>query len=147
MKVCIPTATGGHLTEVLYLIEAFEGHDIFFIADDSLRTEALPYRGYCFQSIGTNVWRMLKSLPRMVAILWRERPDIAFSTGAEIAVPAFYIGKLLGAKTVFVEAVTRVHRPTWAGRLIYPISDLFLVQHPQLLSRYGAKARYEGSIL
>ena len=147
MKVCIPTATGGHLTEVLYLIEAFEGHDIFFIAEDSARTEALTYRTYRFQTIGTSVWRLLKALPRVAAILWRERPDIVFSTGGEIAVPIFYIGKLLGAKTVFVESVCRLEEPTFSGRLTYLVSDLFLVQQPQLLSKYGAKAHYEGGII
>lgn len=149
MKVCIPVAAGGHLSEALYLIEAFDGHDVFFMMSASTRARTLSYRTYLLPlSDGKPlVPRFSRLLPHMIRVLWRERPDIIFSTGAEIAVPAFYIGKLLGAKTVFVETVTHVHTPTLSGRLVYPVSDLFLVQHPQLLSRYGAKACYEGSVL
>jgi beta-1,4-N-acetylglucosaminyltransferase len=150
MKVCIPTGSSGHLTEVLFLIEVFEGHDVFFIAADSPRARTLTYRTYLFPwglSTVRNLGRLLINLPRMATTLWRERPDILFSTGAEFAVPFLYIGRLLGAKIVFVESVTRVHTPTVSGRLVYPISDLFLVQHPEVLSRYGRKARYAGGIV
>ena len=147
MKVCIPTATGGHLTQVLNLLEAFGECDISFITLDSPRTRELPYKTYLFEPIGASAWQMLKSVPRILSILWRERPDVVFSAGAEIAVPVFYIARLLGAKTIFVETVNRVDKPTWTGRLVYPITDLFLVQHPQMLSRYGRKARYEGSVI
>jgi beta-1,4-N-acetylglucosaminyltransferase len=94
-----------------------------------------------------NAWRLLKMLPRMISILRREHPDVIFSTGAEAAVPFIYIGKILGARIVFVESFTRIFKPSVTGRLVYPICDLFIVQHPELLSYYGKKARYEGSIL
>jgi UDP-N-acetylglucosamine:LPS N-acetylglucosamine transferase len=149
LKICIPTGSSGHLTEILYLIEAFDDHNIFFIVDDSLRIKALPYRTYLFPMGISNIRNMLYllwALPRMFYVLWRERPDIVFSTGAELALPFLYIGKLLGAQVIFLESLTRIHIPSWTGRLVYPICNLFLVQQPELLPHYGRKARYEGSI-
>jgi|TARA_B100000315_G_C14511491_1_gene557178 UDP-N-acetylglucosamine:LPS N-acetylglucosamine transferase len=154
MKICVPTGISGHLTEVLYLIEAFEGHDVFFIVTDGPRGRTLPYRTYVFPwemasswSVLKNMFHQLWALPRMFFVLWKERPDIIFSTGAEFALPFFFIGKLLGAQGIFVESLTRVHMPSLSGRLVYPICKLFLVQQPELLSHYGRKASYEGSII
>jgi hypothetical protein len=33
------------------------------------------------------------------------------------------------------------------GRAVYPVSDEFLVLQEELLSRYGSKARYLGSLI
>jgi len=60
--------------------------------------------------------------------------------------PAFgYVGKS-GIKTIFIESWTRVIQPTVTGRIVYPVSDVFLVQWGSLLSKYGKKAKYEGGI-
>ncbi|RLC93016.1 MAG: capsular biosynthesis protein, partial [Chloroflexi bacterium] len=76
-----------------------------------------------------------------------ERPEVIVSTGSEIAIPAFYIARLFRMKTIFIESWTRVVQPTGTGRIVYPVSDVFLVQWEALLSRYGKKARYEGAIV
>jgi UDP-N-acetylglucosamine:LPS N-acetylglucosamine transferase len=83
----------------------------------------------------------------MLRILLREKPKLIISTGSEIAIPAFYLAKLLRIKTVFIESWTRVDRPTGTGKIVYPVSDLFLVQWERLLPKYGKKAKYEGAIL
>ena len=69
---------------------------------------------------------------RNIGVAWRvlrkERPDAVVSTGAAVAVPFFIIAKLLGIKTVFIEAYDRITMPTLSGRMCYPMSDLFVVQ-------------------
>ncbi len=150
MKVCIPTSVSGHLTEILYLMEAFEGCDVFFVSTDNPRTRDLSsrYRTYFFPvEVETKPIALLKSVPHMIRIIRLERPQVMFSTGAQFTILFLYLGKFFGAKIIFLEDLTRVHTPTWTGRLVYPISDLFLVQHPSLLEKYGKKAEYEGGIL
>jgi UDP-N-acetylglucosamine:LPS N-acetylglucosamine transferase len=96
---------------------------------------------------------MLRATAAITRILIRERPDLIVSTGAEIAIPAFYAawalrGLSLGKpRLCFIESWTRVTMPTRTGRLVYPIADLFLVQWEHLLSHYGRRARYGGIIL
>ncbi len=146
MKICLLCSHGGHLTEVLYIMEAFEGHETFFVTYDSVRTRQLDRR-YLLDNIGKNPWKMATAAVRILRILRNERPDVIVSTGSEIAIPAFYLAKLLRVKTIFIETWTRVEQPTGTGRLVYPVADVFLVQWERLLSKYGKKARYEGAIV
>jgi beta-1,4-N-acetylglucosaminyltransferase len=146
MKVCLVCSHGGHLSEMLRLIEAFEGHETFFITYDSVRTRQLE-RKYLLRNIGKSPWRMLVAAFATLRILWKERPGLIVSTGSEIAIPAFYLARLFRIRTIFIESWTRVVQPTGTGRIVYPVSDLFLVQWERLLSKYGKKAKYEGAIV
>lgn len=148
MKICLVCSHGGHLTETLRLLEAFEGHDIFFATYHSSRNEELMKiaRVYSTQNIGSNIWRMLKAIPWALGILLKEKPNIIFSLGAEVAIPFFYLGKLLRIRTIFIESWSRLSSPSGTGRIIYPVSDVFLVQWEQMLKQCGKKARYEGAI-
>jgi len=146
MKICLVCSYGGHLTEILEMMNAFEGHEIFFLTYDAVRTRQLE-DAYLVHHIGFNPLRMAASLPRIWHVLRKERPDVIVSTGSEIAIPVFYLAKLLGIKTIFIEAWTRVYKPTGTGRIVYPVSDVFLVQWEELLAAYGPKAQYKGAIL
>jgi UDP-N-acetylglucosamine:LPS N-acetylglucosamine transferase len=102
---------------------------------------------YRIKNIGVNPMRMVIAAFRLLAILAKEKPDAILSTGAEIAIPAFLIGRVVGCELIFIETLARVTRPSLTGILVYPISDHFFVQWPQLKSRYGKKAEYAGSVL
>lgn len=149
MKICLVCSHGGHLTELLQLMEAFEGHEIIFASyysgrDNEIRNIA---KSYFIENIGTNLFRLLKAVLWSYRILRHEKPDVIISSGAEIALPFFYLGKLFGLKTIFIEGLFRVEDLSKTGRLIYPVADVFFVQWPQLLEICGPKARYEGSII
>jgi len=146
MKICLVCSHGGHLTEMLQLIKAFEGHEIFFLTYKSSRTNVMKFRKYLIENIGKNPFRFLVSIPIILKILIKEKPDLIISTGAEIAIPVFYIAKLLRIKTVFVESWCRVTEKSMTGRIVYLVSDLFLVQWKQLLRKYGKKAKYWGGV-
>ena len=91
---------------------------------------------------------LIMTLIKAVKILLKEKPDVIISTGGgEIAVPFCYIGKVLGAKVIFIETLTRLTTPSGGGKLVYPIADLFLVQWESLLNRYGKKAKYWGKVI
>lgn len=146
MKICLVCSHGGHLTELQYLLDAFEGHDIFWVTYDSPRTRTLEKR-YLLTNIGLNPLRMAVAAVRMLRILLKERPELIVSTGSEIAIPAFYIAKVMRIHTIFIESWTRVIQPTGSGKLVYPVADAFYVQWESLLASYGKKARYEGAIV
>ena len=134
------------MTELLQLLEAFEGHDTFFITYDSDRTRRLEDK-YLLRNIGTNPLLMARAFVSVFWILIKEKPNLVISTGAEIAIPAVYLARLLRIKTIFIESWTRVERPTGTGKIVYPVSNVFLVQWERLLAKYGGKARYEGAIV
>ena len=80
-------------------------------------------------------WRVLRT----------EKPDLILSTGAAAAVPFFYLGKLFGAKTMYIEVFDRIDKPTLTGKLVYPVTDRFVVQWEEMKQVYP-KAVNLGSI-
>ena len=93
--------------------------------------------------------RNLKNLIRNTFVAWKvlrkEKPDLIISSGAAVAVPFFYIGKLFGAKLIYIEVFDRIDKPTMTGRLVYPIVDKFIVQWEEMKKVYP-KAINLGSI-
>lgn len=147
MKIGLVCSHGGHLTEMMCLMEAFEGHEIFFVTYDSPRTKSLLYRKYLMENIGTNIFRMIHSFFIFVDIYLKERPDIIITTGSEIAIPAIILAKLAGIKTIYIESWCRVSTPSGTGKVVYPFADEFLVQWPELLNKYGKKAKFQGAVV
>ena len=150
MKICLACSPGGHLTQMQRLMPAFEGRDYFFVTFKSdysrhlERAYLIDYRlGYIRERL---TW--LKTIFIAFRILVKERPDVVISTGGgEIAIPFCYVGKLMGAKVIFIETLARVSTRSAAGKLVYRIADLFLVQWETLLKEYGRKAQYWGSVV
>ena len=147
LKIALVCSHGGHLTEMEMLGPAFEGHCCFLVTYRSPRTEVLPGHRYLIRNIGASPWRLLGAFARAAWVLWRERPDVVLSTGSEIAIPFLWLGRAAGARTVYVESCCRVTAPSRTGPLVYPVSDLFLVQWPALLEGYGPRARYVGGLM
>jgi UDP-N-acetylglucosamine:LPS N-acetylglucosamine transferase len=84
----------------------------------------------------------------IIKILLIERPKFLISTGGELTIPFFYLSKLFfGTKLIYLEIYARVTTPSVAGKLVYPITDLFLVQWQGLCKKYGKKARYVGALV
>jgi beta-1,4-N-acetylglucosaminyltransferase len=142
MKIALVCSHGGHLSEMLELAEAYKGHQIFYISYIAERTKALDEPKYLLRNIGFNPLLMALAFVQVLFILLRERPQLIVSSGSEIALPAFYLARLLGIKTIFIEIWAQVHTPTLTGRLVYPVSDAFFVQWPELLDAYGPRARF-----
>ncbi len=90
--------------------------------------------------------RVMSVLVRCVRIMFRERPDVMISTGAAPACLCCLLGKLLGAKVIWVDSITNVERISLSGRLIRPFADLFLVQWPDLVEKYRG-VEYVGAII
>jgi beta-1,4-N-acetylglucosaminyltransferase len=149
VKIALVCSHGGHLTETLQILPAFAGHEVFFATYHSSRdTEVTQIaHAYFTQNIGTSLFRMFRATFWALRVLWREKPDVIVSLGAEIALPFLYLGKLLGVKTIFIESWCRVEDLSGTGRLVYPVADVFWVQWPQLLEVCSSKAQYRGSVI
>jgi UDP-N-acetylglucosamine:LPS N-acetylglucosamine transferase len=156
MKTGIVISGGGHLDEALPLLESFAGQDIFLVTyrQKSLLNFKHPrVKNVYFIKLGKS-WRIsvllnaITNLKELYIIFRKERPDILFSTGSEIAVLAFFLGKIFfRTKLIFLETVTRPQSPSFTARAVYSITDLFLVQWETLLGKFGPKAQYKGRVL
>jgi len=152
LKIALIANSGGHMSELRAIQPAFEGHDCFYI---TLRRPWHKSLAPCF-FIGPPK----EKLPRKLAlgiylvtaffhvcwVILKTRPDLVVSTGAELAIPAFWMAKLLGARTLFLESLTRYDRPSRAGRFVMPVADVFLTQQEQMVASDPKHIRYEGNI-
>lgn len=147
MKIALVCSHGGHLTEILCLMDSFDENNIFFITYNNLRTQSMDYPKYLLENIGTNPLKMTKAFIHILKIFIKEKPDIVISTGSEIAIPSFILAKFFGIRTIFIESWCRVKTKSFTGRIVYYFSDIFLVQWPHLLEVYGDKAQYKGAVI
>jgi len=146
-KIGLICSHGGHLVEVLQLLEAFEGFP-FFILTYKEKTTSDQKNTYHIKNFAKNPFWLITGTLKILYIFLKERPKFLFSTGAEIAIPCFYIGKFIfRTKLIYLECSAQVDHPSLTGRCVSPVTDLFLVQWEPLLRQYGPKARYVGGLI
>ena len=121
MKVCLVGSSGGHLTHLYMLKPFWKDKERFWVTFDkedarSLLEDEKVYPCY----YPTN--RSLKALIKNTIIAWnvlhKERPDLIISSGAAVAVPFFYLGKIMGAKLIYIEVFDRIDKPTMTRLLL-----------------------------
>lgn len=148
MKICLVGSSGGHLTH-LYMLQPFlKDKNCFWVTFDKEDARSLLKNEKMYPCYyPTN--RSLKALWKNTLIAWKilrkERPDLIISSGAAVAVPFFYLGKLFGAKLIYIEVFDRIDKPTITGKIVYPIVDAFVVQWEEQKKIYK-KAINLGSI-
>jgi UDP-N-acetylglucosamine:LPS N-acetylglucosamine transferase len=90
-----------------------------------------------------------RNLVRNLVLAWRLigqlEPRVVLTTGAGVAVPFAWVGRLRGAKVVYVESLTRIDGPSLSCRLIAPVSDRIYAQWPEL-TRAVRRARHVGAV-
>lgn len=148
MKICFVGSSGGHLAHLYMLKPFWKNKERFWVTFDkedarSLLKDEKMYSVYypsnrSIKALLINTWRALRILPK-------EKPDLIISSGAAPAIPFFWIGKLMGAKTVYIEVFDRIDAATIAGKLCYPVTDLFIVEWEEMKKVYP-KAINLGSI-
>lgn len=139
MKVCLVGSSGGHLTH-LYLLKPFwKDRERFWVTFDKEDARSILENGIfypCYYPTNRNLKNLIKNTILAFKILRKERPDIIVSSGAAVAVPFFYLGKIFGAKTVYIEVFDRIDAPTMTGKLVYPVTDRFIVQWEEMKKVY-----------
>jgi UDP-N-acetylglucosamine:LPS N-acetylglucosamine transferase len=146
--VLLVCSSGGHLWQMLALKETWEPFSRVWVTfDKSDARSLLRDEDVVFAYGPTN--RSIKNLLRNLVVAWRvtgwTRPRVILSTGAGVAVPFAWIGRLRGARIVYVESFTRIDSPSLSCRLIAPVADRIYAQWPELLHALP-RARYAGTV-
>ncbi len=146
MNICFVSSSGGHLTQLYVLKSWWEKHERFWVTfqkEDAI--SLLKEEEVYWAHFPTN--RNIKNLIRNLFLAWKilrkERPDVIISTGAGVAAPFFWLGKLFGSRLIYLEVFDRIDSPTITGRLVYLFADKFLVQWEEQ-KRFYPKGEYWG---
>jgi beta-1,4-N-acetylglucosaminyltransferase len=142
-------SSGGHLLQLVGLQEAFAGYPRLWVTFDKPDARALLADErvvHAFGPTNRNIPNLLRNLRLARRLLAAERPAAIVSTGAGVAVPFAWLGRLMGIPVVYVESVTRIESLSLSGRMIAPIASQVFVQWPELAEAVP-RARYEGGNL
>lgn len=148
MKIGLVGSSGGHLTHLYMLKPTWEKYDRFWVTFDKEDARSLleNERMYsCYYPTNRNIKNLIKNTFLAIKVLKKEKPDVLISSGAAVAVPFFYLGKLMGCKLIYIEVFDRIDKPTLTGKMVYPIVDEFIVQWEEM-KRVYPKAKNFGSI-
>lgn len=153
-KVLFISSTGGHLNELLQLKALFKEYESYLITEKDKSTQGLQIDGIKkikYLVYGTRskilvypfifIFNCFKSL----FYYFKIKPKVIITTGTHTAVPMCYIGKLFGSKIIFIETFANRNTKTLSGKMVYPISDLFIVQWKEMQQLYP-KSVYGGAI-
>jgi UDP-N-acetylglucosamine:LPS N-acetylglucosamine transferase len=73
------------------------------------------------------------------------RPDVVISTGAAPGLFGIIFGRLVGARTIWVESIANAEMLSLSGRIALKFSHIVLTQWPHLAHADGPQ--HQGSIL
>lgn len=148
LKICLVGSSGGHLAHLYMLKPFWETKERFWVTFDKEDARSLlkKERMYpCYYPSNRSIKALIINTVKAIKILSKERPDFIISSGAAPAIPFFYIGKVFGAKTIYIEVFDRIDSATITGKLCYPVTDKFIVEWKEMIDIYP-KAVNLGSI-
>jgi len=149
LKICLAASAGGHTSQLLKLSQSWNGHKTFCVTTTKLVADQLCKFGNIYVVGESNHQHPLKVLMvfiRCIKIALREKPDVVISTGASAGCIMCFLGKLLGARVIWIDSITNVDRISLSGRMVRYIADLFLVQWPNLTQKYS-NVEYLGAVI
>lgn len=145
MKIVLVSSIGGHLTDLLALSSAFDGHERVWVLND--RSPVLPASEPAYiVAHAERDWRVAWNVVEFAAIFARERPDVVVSAGAGPAVPAAVVARAARIPFVYIEPSSAVTSLTLTGRIMRALADRFYVQWEPLRAR-APEARFVGGVL
>lgn len=131
MKVCLVGSSGGHLTHLYMLQQFWKDKERVWVTFDKEDARSILENEQvypCYFPTNRNLKNLIRNTLVAIKVLKKEKPDLIISSGAAVAVPFFYLGKLFGAKLIYIEVFDRIDKPTVTGKLVYPIVDKFIVE-------------------
>ena len=149
LRVLVVCSSGGHLAQLHCLDAWWRQHDRAWVTFDKTDARSLldGERVYwAHHPTNRNLKNLLKNTLLAVRVLARERPELVVSNGAGVTVPFLWLGKAMGARTVYVEVYDRVDSPTLTARLVRPVLDRMVVQWEEQ-KRFYPEGVFLGAVL
>jgi len=146
-KILLVSSHGGHWVQLKKISPAFDGMDVHYMTTtNGVKDDVYPAPLYIIPDahLDEKLGLIFLSL-KIFFIMLRLRPDIVISTGAAPGFFSLLIGKLLGAKTIWIDSVANVKQLSVSGRKVKRFADLWLTQWKHLEKPEGPF--YKGSVL
>ncbi len=143
-RVLAVASQGGHIIQLMRLKPVFDRYQTTYVSNQRREDMDGPF----YQIVDANRNEKLKLLcliSQLFVIIVKTRPDIIISSGAAPGFFAIAIGKLLGAKTIWMDSIANAGELSLSGKQAGRFSDLWLTQWPDLAQVDGP--HYGGKVL
>ena len=146
-RILAVASGGGHWVQLLRLRDAFDGYDVAFVSMfDSYRELVPSHRYYTIPDASRfSPLSFLRVFARAVPIMLRERPRAVLTTGSAPALVLVLLGRMMGAKTLWIDSIANAERMSSSGKMARRIAHQVVSQWPDVAEREGVS--YWGAVL
>lgn len=137
-RVLAVASGGGHWVQLLRLRPAFECADVSFMSTNPAYAKDVD--GKLHAVTDANMWNKLALLKMFGEVAWvvlKVRPDVVVTTGAAPGFAAILFGRLLGAKTVWIDSIANSEELSNSGKQARRWASAWLTQWPHLSKTDG----------
>lgn len=146
MKLLAVASGGGHWVQLLRLQPAFAGAQVTWLTTQADYVKDVGEPLHVVQD--ANLWRKWDLLRMFLQVAWlmlRLRPDVVVTTGAAPGFAAVLFGRLLGARTVWLDSIANSEAMSTSGAKVGRLAHVWLTQWEHLARPEGP--HYWGAVL
>lgn len=146
-KVLAVASGGGHWEQMMLLSPAFADCDVVFASTSARFVDqaVCPNFRVVSDTSRSSPLLALKCLAQSVALVLKERPDVIVSTGALPGLICIVAGKLVGARTIWIDSLANSEKPSMCGKVARHFVSRWYTQWEHI-ARPGTN-EYEGALL
>ncbi len=145
-KLLAVASGGGHWMQLLRLRPAFEEANVSWLTTQ--RAYANDIIGPLYVVRDANMWNKLALAIMFLQVAWlllRIRPDVVVTTGAAPGFAAILVGRLLGARTVWIDSIANSEVLSGSGAKAGRWAHVWLTQWEHLARPDGP--HYWGAVI
>jgi len=145
-KILAVASGGGHWIQLLRLRPAFEGSDVRFLSTHQDFEKDVSQSIYTVIDANFNQkFRLVCMSFQVFWVLLKYRPNVIITTGAAPGFVSLALGKLFGAKTIWLDSIANAEELSKSGRYVRFFADIWLTQWEHLKTEKGPV--YKGRVL
>ena len=146
-KILAIASGGGHWIQLLRLRPAFAGAKITYATvNPEAEQDVGGARFFSFRDANRDrKFALILQILKIGWIVLRTRPDTVITTGASCGYVAVRMGRLLGARTLFLDSIANAEKMSLSAQLAQRHANMLLTQWPHLAGADGPE--YRGSVI
>jgi UDP-N-acetylglucosamine:LPS N-acetylglucosamine transferase len=146
-RILAVASSGGHWVQLRRVMPAFGESEVAYVTVmESYRSEVPNNRFYSVSD--ATRWSKLGLIVLALQLAWiiaKEKPSVVISTGAAPGYFAIVLGRLFGARTIWIDSMANIENLSMSGSRVGRYADLWLTQWPHLAKSEGP--HYAGGVL
>lgn len=146
IKLLAVASGGGHWIQLRRMRNAFSNIQVIWVSTQKDYAEDINEELYVVQD--ANLWSKIALAKMFIQIGWllvKIRPDVVVTTGAAPGFAAIVFGRLLGARTVWIDSIANSEALSTSGAKVGRWAHVWLTQWEHLAKPEGP--HYWGGVL